>query len=82
MIDFVHSVLGEYTVSHAHRQIQRPQQTIVDTDTGERRPCVSDVPDLVTVHGTLQESARVAEDATLVASFRRGPPFPGTKPFV
>lgn len=82
MIDFVHSVLGEYATSQSHVQIQRPKQTIVNTETGAHRPTASDVPDLVSVQGTLQTSSYVAEGASLLVSFRSGPSFPGTTPFV
>ena len=81
-IDFVHSVLGEFESSNAHLQIQRPNQTIINRDTGATRPAQSDVPDLVSLHGTLKSSNYVAEGASLVANFCTGPPFPGTSPFV
>ena len=81
VIDFVHSVLGEFASSHAHLQIQRPQQTIVNKETGATRPTQSDVPDLVSLHGTLQKSAFVTEGASLFANFSSGPPFPGKTPF-
>lgn len=82
MIDFVHSVLGEYTSSHSQLQIQHEDQTIVNRSTGEGRPFKSDVPDFLSVHGTLQQSSYVTKDATLIANFRTGPPFKGTLPFV
>lgn len=81
-IDYVHHVLGEYASSNAHVQIQRPHQSIIDAKTGEKRPTVSDVPDLVSVHGTLKSSNHVTEGATLIANFRTGPAFPGSTPFV
>lgn len=81
-IDYVHLVLGGYASSDAHVQIERPNQSTVDAKTGEKRPVTSDVPDLVSVHGTLKSSDYVTEGATLIANFRSGPPFPGTTPFV
>ncbi|CZT14413.1 related to transcription co-repressor GAL80 [Ramularia collo-cygni] len=81
MIDFVHSALGEYVTSNSHVQIQRPHQRIVNRKTGDERPYISDVPDLVSVHGTLQSSSIVAAGASLLFNFRTGPPFPGTVPF-
>lgn len=81
MIDFIHSVLGEYERSDHHTQIQRPQQTIKNND-GTTKSWTSDVPDLLSIHGTLQPSPYVAKDASLLIHFRKGPPFPGTKPFV
>ena len=82
MIDMIHSVLGEYATSHAHTQIQRPNQKIVNRETGEESAVTSDVPDLVSVHGTLNPSRSMADGATLTATFRSGPPFPGTKALV
>ncbi|KAI5364550.1 Putative gfo/Idh/MocA-like oxidoreductase, NAD(P)-binding domain superfamily [Septoria linicola] len=82
MIDFIHSVLGEYESSNAHTQIQRPLRTITDQKTASKRPYRSDVPDLLSLHGTLRRSDIVAGGATLTATFRAGPPFPGTPPFV
>ena len=83
MVDSIHFTLGEYTASNHHLQIQRPNQRVVDADTcATVATVVSDVPDLVSVHGTLQQSQYVAEGASLVINFRSGPPFPGTLPFV
>lgn len=79
MIDFIHSVLDEYDSSHSHTQIQRPSQQIVNRDTGASRAVKSDVPDLVSVHGTLQASSIVNKGASLLATLQTGPPFPGTK---
>lgn len=61
--------------------MQRPRQNLV-TKTGDRLPATSDVPDLVSVHGTLVKSSLVAKGASLVINFRYGPPFKGTAPFV
>ena len=83
MIDFIHFTLGEFTTSHSHLQIQRPAQRIVNGSTGATLTSVtSDVPDLVSVHGTLQRSQHVAEGASLLLNFHSGPPFPGTLPFI
>jgi predicted dehydrogenase len=82
MIDFVHAVLGEYESSSAQVQIQRPNQKIIDRDTGATKSTTSDVPDLVSIHGTLRASDYVSHGASLTVNFRTGPPFPGTKPFV
>ena len=82
MIDFVHAVLGEYESSSAQAQIQRPNQKIINRDTGATKSTTSDVPDLVSIHGTLRASDYVFHGASLIVNFRTGPPFPGTKPFV
>lgn len=63
----MHSVLGEYESSSSQVQIQRPDQTIINRDNGESRFFVSDVADLVSVHGTLQSSSYVAAGASLVS---------------
>lgn len=80
MIDFVHFVLGEYETSNAHVQIQRPHQSVVH-DGGETTAAQSDVPDLMSAHGTLEASANVARGASLLVTFLTGPAFPGTSPF-
>jgi hypothetical protein len=72
VIDFVHTVLGEFKASNSHTQLQRPKQTVYNRDTGAERPVTSDVPDLVSVHGTLEASELVAEGATLIATYKTG----------
>ena len=74
--------MGEYASFNSHVQIQRPNQTIVNRETGDTKSAQSNVPDLVSVHGALKSSSYVADGASLVVSFRTGPPFPGTVPFV
>lgn len=78
----MHSVFGEYSSSHAHTQVQRPNQHIINRETGTSNAVVSDVPDLVSVHGALQPSDLVSDGASLLVNFKTGPPFPGTTPFV
>lgn len=78
----MHFVLGEFEDVHTHTQIQRPHQTVINSDQDTKRPQTSDVPDLVSAHGILRESPYVASGASLVVNFRTGPPFPGTKSFV
>ncbi|KAK4580421.1 hypothetical protein LTR86_000624 [Recurvomyces mirabilis] len=82
MIDFIHSILGEFEHFDSHTQLRRPAQVVYDTQTGAERHTTSDVPDHVAVHGTLKPSTHVAEGASLVVNFRTGAPFPGTKVFV
>ncbi|EME87032.1 uncharacterized protein MYCFIDRAFT_29647 [Pseudocercospora fijiensis CIRAD86] len=82
MIDFVHSVLGEFESFHSHSQIQHPEQRINGADGKVKGKYTSDVPDLLSIHGTLQASSRVAKGASLIVNFRKGPPFPGTLPFI
>ena len=83
VIDAIHYTLGEYTSSNHHLQIQRPNQRVLDAGTRATiKNVISDVPDLVSVHGTLQRSQHVTEGASLVVNFRSGPPFPGTLPLI
>ncbi|CAK3791526.1 related to transcription co-repressor GAL80 [Lecanosticta acicola] len=82
MIDYVHSVLGEFQASNHHTQIQRPQQRIYNKDTGAARPFTSDVPDLLSLHGTLKSSPYTIDGASLLVHYRSGPSFPGTKPLL
>ncbi|KAK5702849.1 hypothetical protein LTR97_003795 [Elasticomyces elasticus] len=82
LIDSIHSLLGEYKSFHAHAQNQRPTWT-VNSDNGSTRQTTSDVPDLVSLQGTLDGSSSfTADNASLLFSFRTGPAFPGTSPLV
>ena len=75
MLDIILSVVGELIPDtiHAQLQLQRPDVSIRDPNTKEIVETVrSDVPDLVSLHGTLETSA------TLSYFFRRGQQFPGT----
>ncbi|KAM3421864.1 putative methyltransferase C9orf114 [Cercospora zeina] len=81
-IDYIHSVLGEFESSSALTQIQRPEKTIDDPETGKKRLYTTDVPDLLALHGTLRRSSLVQEGASLTLNFRLGPPFPGSTPFI
>ncbi|KAF9693099.1 hypothetical protein EKO04_008900 [Ascochyta lentis] len=76
MIDYVHDVLGDWDEFHATGQIQRPSLNIVGEGghiTGSVR---SDVPDYLSVHGSLQGKTDITvPGATLVATFRLGPQF-------
>lgn len=74
MIDYVHFVLGEFNSFEGRMQVQRPRVKI----EGTSEMIVSDVPDLVTVHGQLDPTTTaidVVEDAILSVTFRSGPPF-------
>lgn len=79
----MHSVLGEFEAFQSHTQIQRPGQEIVNRASGMRTSKVSDVPDLVSIHGTLAtHHPYIAPGASLVVNFHYEPPFPGTTPLV
>ncbi|KAL5380836.1 hypothetical protein PMIN02_010501 [Paraphaeosphaeria minitans] len=76
LIDTVLSVVGDVEPSsvHSQLQLQRPDVRVRDPSTNEIITTVqSDVPDLISLNGTLQPSS-----ATLSYLFRRGQPFPGT----
>jgi predicted dehydrogenase len=83
MIDYVHEVLGEWQESHMKMQIQRSALKLLGDDGKANGTVKSDVPDLITVHGTLATNKGVtAPGATLMASFRLGQPFKGEPGFV
>lgn len=78
MIDYVHDVLGEFESFQSRMQIQRPNLDI-NSENGHKGSVVSDVPDLLTVHGQLKQGTRaIAKGATLVATLRLGTAFPGS----
>ncbi|KAJ4373081.1 hypothetical protein N0V83_003372 [Neocucurbitaria cava] len=82
VLDSVLSVVGDLDVSsvEAKTQLQRPSVRIRDPSTNEIIDCTtSDVPDLLSFHGTIA-SSQAAPNATLSFLFRRGQPFPGTPP--
>ncbi|KAJ4360906.1 uncharacterized protein N0V89_001475 [Didymosphaeria variabile] len=76
LFDTVLSVVGNLDPKtvHSKLQLQRPDVRIRDPSTNKIIDTVrSDVPDLLSLHGTLQPS-----NATLSYLFRRGQQFPGT----
>ncbi|PYH49454.1 Gfo/Idh/MocA family protein [Aspergillus saccharolyticus JOP 1030-1] len=80
VIDFVQSVVGDVIpeTDHIQFQLQRPDIRVRDPTTGSVVETIrSDVPDLVSLHGHLPASAHVAPQASLVAYFSRGQPYPG-----
>ncbi|KAK1984584.1 oxidoreductase family protein [Colletotrichum cereale] len=78
LFDQVQNVVGDATIRHSRAQIQRPSVRVRDPKTQQIVETVlTDVPDLVAVTATLTGSDLVAPDATLLARFRRGQPFPG-----
>ena len=89
MLDYIHSVIGEFSSFESHAQIQRPELSVINARFGSSRGSVSvlktvksDVLDNLSLHGTLKSSALVAEGAMLSATFRAGPAFPGAPAFV
>jgi predicted dehydrogenase len=79
-LDYIHDVLGEFESFSSRMQIQRPSVKIVDAQGSVKRRIESDVPDLLSMHGTLEareESISIAKGAQLSITFRLGPPFKG-----
>ncbi|KAL4799001.1 hypothetical protein BDV19DRAFT_355775 [Aspergillus venezuelensis] len=80
VIDFIQSVTGDILPGSENVQfaLQRPDIRIRDPRTKDIIETVkSDVPDLISVHGSLPESEHAVKNATLLATFTRGQPFPG-----
>jgi predicted dehydrogenase len=83
MIDYVHEVLGGWQEFHTKMQIQRPELKLSGTNGMTNRIIKSDVPDLISAHGTLRTDKGVTvPGATLTASFRLGQAFKGEPGFV
>ncbi|KAI1313314.1 oxidoreductase family protein [Xylaria venustula] len=86
-IDYVHEVLGEWDSFQSRMQIQRPVLKIRDGNgVTTEREIVSDVPDLVAVHGKLGKDGRaeipIVDNATLSFVFRSGQEFKGQPGFI
>jgi predicted dehydrogenase len=88
MIDFIHEVLGEWVpgTMKGRMQIQRPSIAIINAAGETISTIISDVPDLLTVHGSLapgtqKQGIEAVKDATLAVWYRSGQPFKGTPAF-
>lgn len=78
MFDYVQSVIGETVDAHSHLQLQRPEMRLRDPTTNTIvKTVTSDVPDLITVTGSLGGSAVAQHGASLLVRFRRGQQFKG-----
>ncbi|KAJ5224227.1 uncharacterized protein N7469_007730 [Penicillium citrinum] len=80
VIDYIQSVVGDIIpgTDSVRLQIQRPGIRIRDPQTNTIVDSTqSDVPDLVSLHGSLPESSYVKANAGLIAYFQRGQPYPG-----
>jgi predicted dehydrogenase len=83
MIDYVHEVLGNWNDFHAVGQIQRPLLNVLGENGQLAGTVHSNVPDYVSVHGSLRgDKAVTVPGATLVATFRLGPQFKGEPGFI
>lgn len=77
VFDYVQSVIGEAVELQSKLQLQRPNMKLRNPSTDSIVKTVkSDVPDLITVTGSMS-GAGVAEGASLLVRFRRGQPFKG-----
>ncbi|KAJ5101160.1 hypothetical protein N7456_007212 [Penicillium angulare] len=80
VIDFIQSVVGDIIpgTDNVKLQIQRPDIRVRDPQTNAIIDTIqSDVPDLLTLQGSLPESPSVKANASLIAYFLRGQPYPG-----
>jgi predicted dehydrogenase len=78
MIDYVHEVLGAWEEVDVKMQIQRPELKVFGSGDEVTGTLKSDVPDLLSAHGTLTTDKDVTvPGATLIATFRLGSPFKG-----
>lgn len=78
MFDYVQAVIGEAAGLRSQLQLQRPEMKLRDTSTNKIvRTVTSDVPDLITVTGSLSGSAVAQDGASLLVRFRRGQQFKG-----
>ena len=75
--DNIQLVLGEVEDIRSRPQIQRPEFKIRDDKDVVFKAVTSDVPDLITINGTLAESPHTQKGASLNYLFRRGQPFKG-----
>jgi hypothetical protein len=69
--------LGEVQDIRSRFQIQRPEFKLRDANDAIFKTVTSDVPDLISINGTLAESSSTQKGATLNYLFRRGQPFKG-----
>lgn len=82
-IDYVHEVLGSWKEFDAIAQIQRPLLHLIDKDGQIAGSVTSDVPDYLSVHGTLEcDKGVTVPGAALVVTFRRGPQLKGEPGFL
>ncbi|KAG6360375.1 hypothetical protein INS49_011433 [Diaporthe citri] len=78
VFDYVQSVIGQAADTHPQLQLQRPKMKLRDPATNNIvKTVTSDVPDLITVTGSLSGSAVAQEGASLLVRFRRGQQFKG-----
>ncbi|KAF1976172.1 oxidoreductase family protein [Bimuria novae-zelandiae CBS 107.79] len=79
-LDWVHEVLGEYAEFESRMQVQRADVKILGEGGEVLRTVRTDVPDLLSIQGVLEERAGeggVVKGALLTHGFRHGTPFKG-----
>ncbi|KAF2035983.1 oxidoreductase family protein [Setomelanomma holmii] len=82
MIDYVHEVLGDWEDFQSKMQIQRPILNATAPDGSVTRTIKSDVPDFITVHGTLKPGKTdISAGALLSVTFRAGQALKGQPGF-
>ena len=74
MIDYIHFVLGEFSEFQAHSAVVQKEVKIMGSEGEVLETVETDVPDFLTVHGTLEGEQKVP----LAVTFRRWQPFKGT----
>ncbi|KAM5357168.1 hypothetical protein ACJZ2D_016550 [Fusarium nematophilum] len=78
IIDPIHAVLGEWETTQFRTQIQRPQITLVGPSGSPTGRVTSDVPDLMVIHGAINDGPYVAKGAILSVDWRYGAPPKGS----
>lgn len=79
-LDWIHEVLGEFEEFESRMQIQRPGVKLLGVDGEVKRTIGTDVPDLLSIQGTLKSSEDVGgavQGALFTHVFRHGTPFKG-----
>lgn len=75
-------MLGDLQNPTANFQLQRPEAKLVDSKGEVTGTVTSDMPDLITVNGSLNQSETVQQNATYSFRLRRGQPFKSEPAFV
>jgi predicted dehydrogenase len=82
MIDYIHEVLGNWEDFQSRMQVQHPDLNLLAPDGSVTGTVKSNVPDFLTVHGTLKPGkADISPGALLSVTFRAGPSLKGQPGF-
>lgn len=83
MIDYAHEVLGDWQDFSVRAQVQRPNLDVLGSNGEVIKSVKSDVPDYISVQGTLKNNKGVTiPGALLTVTFRLGQPFKNDPGFV